>query len=66
MHHFQVSVNGDKRGERKTAKDWIVEYAILEIKAMLKNSTMNIQEISIKTNFANQSSLGRFLESTQE
>lgn len=44
----------------KTAKDWIVEYAILEIKAMLKNSTMNIQEISIKTNFANQSSLGRF------
>lgn len=64
MHHFQVSVNGDKRGERKDSKDWIVEYAILEIKAMLKNSTMNIQEISIKTNFANQSSLGRFRKHT--
>ena len=49
-----------KEASGKTAKDWIVEYAILEIKAMLKNSTMNIQEISIKTNFANQSSLGRF------
>lgn len=49
-----------KEASGKTAKDWIVEYTILEIKAMLKNSTMNIQEISIKTNFANQSSLGRF------
>jgi len=27
---------------------------------LLKNSTMNIQQIAIKTNFANQSSLGRF------
>ena len=44
----------------KTAKDWITEYIVLEIKALLKNSTMNIQQIAIKTNFANQSSLGRF------
>lgn len=44
----------------KSAKDWILEYIILEIKALLRDSTLNIQEIVIKTNFANQSSLGRF------
>ncbi len=44
----------------KSAKDWIVEYIILEIKALLKNTNMNIQEIAINMSFANQSSLGRF------
>ena len=44
----------------KSAKDWIVESIVLEIKALLKNTNMNIQEIAVKTNFANQSSLGRF------
>ena len=44
----------------KSAKDWIVEYIVLEIKSLLKNTNMNIQEIAVKTNFANQSSLGRF------
>ena len=29
----------------KSAKDWIVEYIVLEIKALLKNTNMNIQEI---------------------
>lgn len=51
-----------KETSGKSAKDWIVEYIILEIKALLKNTSLNIQEIAIKTNFANQSSLGRFLE----
>ena len=41
-------------------KDWILEYIILEIKALLRDSSLNIQEIVVKTNFANQSSLGRF------
>ena len=49
-----------KETSGKSAKDWIVEYIILEIKALLKNTSLNIQEIAIKTNFANQSSLGRF------
>ncbi|MCD8269953.1 MAG: helix-turn-helix domain-containing protein [Parabacteroides sp.] len=44
----------------KSAKDWILEYIILEIKALLRDSSLNIQEIALKTNFANQSSLGRF------
>ncbi|WP_303012174.1 helix-turn-helix domain-containing protein [uncultured Bacteroides sp.] len=49
-----------KETSGRSAKDWIVEYMILEIKALLKNTSLNIQEIAIKTNFANQSSLGRF------
>ncbi len=53
-----------KEASGKTAKDWIVEYAILEIKAMLKNSTMNIQEISIKK-LCEPVVAGAFLESTQ-
>ncbi|WP_289304688.1 helix-turn-helix domain-containing protein [Parabacteroides goldsteinii] len=44
----------------KSAKDWILEYIILEIKALLRDSSLNIQEIVLKTNFANQSSLARF------
>ena len=48
-----------KETSGKSAKDWIVEYVILEIKTLLKNTNMNIQEIAIRTNFA-KSSLGRF------
>lgn len=49
-----------KETSGKSAKDWIIEYIILEIKSLLKNTNLNIQEIALKTNFANQSSLGRF------
>ena len=41
-----------KETSGKSAKDWIVEYVILEIKTLLKNTNMNIQEIAIRTNFA--------------
>ena len=41
-------------------KLWITEYMILELKGLLTNSTLNIQEIVEKTQFSNQSSLGRF------
>lgn len=49
-----------KETSGKSAKDWILEYVILEVKALLKNTSLNIQEISLRTNFSNQSSLGRF------
>lgn len=49
-----------KETSGSSAKDWILEYVILEVKALLKNTTLNIQEISLRTNFSNQSSLGRF------
>ena len=44
----------------RAAKDWITEYILLEIKSMLKTSALNIQEITVKTRFSNQASLGRF------
>ena len=40
----------------KSAKDWIIEYMLLEIKSLLKSTNLNIQEIAVKTNFSNQSS----------
>ena len=49
-----------KETSGKSAKDWILEYVILEVKALLKHTSLNIQEISLRTNFSNQSSLGRF------
>lgn len=44
----------------RSAKDWIVEYTILEVKSLLQDSSLNIQEIAIRTKFSNQASLGRF------
>lgn len=44
----------------KTAKDWIVEYIILEVKRLLRDSSLNILEIAMQADFSNQSSLGRF------
>lgn len=49
-----------KEVSSRSAKDWIVEYILLEIKYLLKNSILNIQEIAVRTNFSNQASLGRF------
>jgi len=49
-----------KEVSARSAKDWIVEYIMLEIKYLLKNSNLNIQEITVRTNFSNQASLGRF------
>ena len=46
----------------KSPKEWITEYIIMEIKALLKSSDLNIQEIAIRTNFSNQSSLARFFK----
>ena len=44
----------------KSVRDWITEYTLLEIKALLMDSALTIQEIVNCTNFVNQSSLSRF------
>lgn len=44
----------------KSAKDWITDYIMQEIKGLLKHSTLTIQEITVRTHFSNQSALGRF------
>lgn len=43
-----------------SAKSWIVEYIILEIKALLRNCSLDIKEIVSRTKFPNQSLLSRF------
>lgn len=49
-----------KKISGRSAKEWLVEYAILEIKSLLRNSTLNIQEITVQSNFSSQASLSRF------
>lgn len=46
----------------KHAKEWIDAYTILEIKAMLKSSYVNIQQISYELNFATPSHFGRYFK----
>lgn len=46
----------------RSAKDWIVEYTLLEIKSLLNNTALNIQEITLDTHFSSQASLGRFFK----
>ena len=46
----------------KHASDWIHEYIILEIKALLKSTGMNLKEISNLLNFCTPSHFGRFFK----
>lgn len=46
----------------KTVGEWIDELVILEAKALLNSSSMNIQEISDRLNFANQSFFGKYFK----
>ena len=49
-----------RRVSGKSAKEWISEYVVLEIKSLLKDTRLDIQEIVYRTHFANQSSMARF------
>lgn len=44
----------------QSAHDWIVEYTILEIKALLRESSMDLKSIAARVNFPDQSSLCRY------
>lgn len=46
----------------KHAKDWIDEYTILEIKAMLKSTSLTVQQISYELNFATPSHFSRYFK----
>lgn len=43
-----------------SARDWIVYYTIIEIKALLRESSMDLKTIVSRVNFPDQSSLSRF------
>lgn len=44
----------------RSAKDWIIEYSILEIKALLRDSDLEIKEVALRTNFQSNSVMTRF------
>ena len=44
----------------KSAKQWITDYTLLEIKSLIRNTHLEIQEIAVRTHFSNQSALCRF------
>lgn len=46
----------------KTVGEWIDEFVVLEAKALLNSSSMNIQEIADRLNFANQSFFGKYFK----
>lgn len=44
----------------QSAREWIVYYTIVEIKALLRESTLDLKTIVSRVNFPDQSSLSRF------
>lgn len=44
----------------RSAKEWIVEYTIIELKALLRDSNLEIKEIALRTNFQSNSVMTRF------
>lgn len=56
LSHVVKEVSG------RTAKQWIDNMVILEAKVLLTTSHMNIQEVSHRLNFPNQSFFGRFFK----
>lgn len=51
-----------KNVSSRTAGEWIDNYVVLEAKALLSSSTLSIQEISDRLNFANQSFFGKYFK----
>jgi AraC-like DNA-binding protein len=51
-----------KQVSRRTPNEWIDNYVTLEVRVLLKNSTMSIKEIAQTLNFPNQSFLGKFFK----
>ena len=51
-----------KQVSHRTPNDWIDHYVTLEIRAMLKSSSMSIKEIARQLNFPNQSFLGKYFK----
>ena len=44
----------------RSAKDWIIDYSLLEIKALLRDSDLEIKEVASRTNFQSNSVMTRF------
>lgn len=57
--HLSVVI---KETSGRTVREWIDKFVILEAKALLNSSDMNIQEISDQLHFVNQSFFGKYFK----
>ncbi len=51
-----------KDNSGKSANNWIDDYVVLEAKALLKSTNMNVQQISDHLNFPSQSFFGKYFK----
>lgn len=51
-----------KQVSRRTPNEWIDNFVIMEMRVLLRNSTMSIKEIARALNFPNQSFLGKYFK----
>ncbi len=51
-----------KQSSKRTPNEWIDNYVTLELRVLLKNTTMSIHDIAVKMNFPNQSFLGKYFK----
>jgi AraC-like DNA-binding protein len=51
-----------KQVSKRTPNEWIDNYVILEVRVLLRNTTMSIKEIAQQLHFPNQSFLGKFFK----
>lgn len=51
-----------KTVSRRTPNEWIDYYVVMELKVLLRNTTMSIKEIANEMNFSNQSFLGKYFK----
>ena len=51
-----------KQVSKRTPNDWIDRFVIMEIRVLLRNSTLSIKEIALMLHFPNQSFLGKYFK----
>ncbi len=51
-----------KQASKRTPNEWIDNYVTLELRVLLKNTTLSIHDIAVKMNFPNQSFLGKYFK----
>lgn len=51
-----------RQASKRTPNDWIDYYLMLELRVMLRNSSMSIKQIADELNFSSQSFLGKFFK----
>ena len=54
-----------KQVSGKTAGQWITTLVIIEIKSLLRNTTLSIKEVAQEMNFPNQSFLGKYFKNIE-